>query len=81
MPIVEHSEGREFMIDPPMLRVVRGEPTPEELAVVTALVSAARNDGDGQPAAVVRGRWNEPGARLRPALRPGPGAWRDALLR
>ena len=41
------------------LRVVRGEPTPEELAVVIALASAAGGE-DESPAEPARGRWNDP---------------------
>jgi hypothetical protein len=59
----------------PTVRVVRGEPTPEELAVVTALVTAAGSAPD-EPAPPQRGRWNDPSFGFRQPLRPGPGAWR-----
>lgn len=62
----------------PALRVVSGSPTPEELAVVTALVAAAA--GRGEPPAStgghVRGGWSDPAARHRRPLIPGPNAWR-----
>jgi hypothetical protein len=61
----------------PTLRVVRGEPTPEELAVVTALVTVAGGSAD-EPAAPQRGRWNDVSLGFRQPLRPGPGAWRAA---
>ena len=59
----------------PILRIVRGEPTAEELAVVTALVSVAGSDAD-EPSPPVRGRWNDPARSLRQPLYPGCGAWR-----
>ena len=71
----------------PELRIVRGEPTPEELAVLTAVVSAAaaeggdtaRDDAAGGDAAgppARRGRWSEPASIHRGSLLPGPGGWR-----
>jgi len=61
----------------PQLRIVRGEPTPEELAVVTAIVtavgSAPSGDNAGPPQ---RGSWNDPASSVRRQLLPGPGAWR-----
>ena len=63
----------------PQLRVVRGEPTPEELAVLTAVVTAAASGG-GEPAPVpVRGRWNDPARQHRHQLLQGPGGWRAAV--
>jgi hypothetical protein len=65
--------------EPPTLRVVRGDPTPEELAVMTAVVAAAAAASPNEPAAAAelrRGRWNDPAARHRRPWLPGPGAWR-----
>jgi hypothetical protein len=61
----------------PLLRVVRGEPTPEELA---ALVAVLASRGGGEPAPEpVRSPW------ARPILRQGTGAvpvhqgaWRES---
>ncbi len=62
----------------PVLRVLRGEPTSEELAVLTALVAASAG-GDTSPAPVPpRGRWNDPALRQRRAWLAGPGGWRAA---
>jgi hypothetical protein len=62
----------------PLLRVVKGEPTPEELAaLVTVLASLA-----GPPAAPVRrtAAWNAP-RRLHRVVHPhGPGGWRASGL-
>lgn len=62
----------------PVLRIVHGAPTPEELAVVTAVVTAASSGGDGNGhgnGTALVGRWNDPAVRLRRPWRPGPGAW------
>jgi hypothetical protein len=60
----------------PALRVVRGEPTAEELAVVTAVIAAA-GEGERAPAPRIRrGGWNDPAAILRRPLLPGPHGWR-----
>ena len=64
----------------PVLRVVRGDPTPEELAalvtVVSTMAGAARDDaprgrGSQQPSA-----WNHPARLVRRPLTPSPDAWR-----
>jgi hypothetical protein len=61
----------------PVLRIVRGNPSAEELAALTAIVSASGGGDDGGASPVpVRGRWNDPAHRVRPALSPGPGGWR-----
>ncbi len=59
----------------PSLRVVRGEPTAEELAVLTAVISAAAADGPPAPEPLRRGRWNDPARQHRRMPDPGPGAW------
>jgi len=63
----------------PALRIVRGEPTPEELAalvVVLAGRSAASSSVTGEP----RPLWRSRGRNVRPPLAPGPGAWRASAL-
>jgi hypothetical protein len=71
------------MTEPPTLRIVRGTPTPEELAAVTAVVTAASVAGAsaaGDRADVPRrGRWNDPAACHRRPWRAGPGAWRASV--
>jgi hypothetical protein len=58
------------------LRVVRGDPTAEELAVVAAVVAAAASAQPAPARPVLRGRWNDPTVRHRRSWLPGPGAWR-----
>ena len=65
------------MSQPPLLRVVRGTPSAEELAALVAVV-AARASGGGEPEPPARPLWGRP--VLRPDLTPGPGAWRASGL-
>ena len=61
----------------PLLRVVRGTPTPEELAAVIAMV-ASRGGAPAEPAPAAPSLWSRP--QLRGPLTPGPGAWRASAL-
>ncbi|MCX6497822.1 MAG: acyl-CoA carboxylase subunit epsilon [Arthrobacter sp.] len=61
--------------DQPLLAVVKGEPTAEELAALTAVVLSL---GSGEPAEPAK-----PGVRhwirrqqLKLAPKPGPGSWK-----
>lgn len=61
----------------PILRIVRGEPTDEELAALTAVLVAAANRPAGTaPPPDEPSWWSRPGSRLRRPVHPGPGAWR-----
>jgi hypothetical protein len=61
----------------PLLTVVRGEPTAEELAALTVVVAALASTGTRRRAVPVGG-WADPGAGHRRPLRTGPGGWRAA---
>jgi hypothetical protein len=64
-----------------VLRVVRGDATPEELAALVAVLMAAASGGEGeQVAEPVRSAWTERSRQLRAPLFPGPGAWRRSAL-
>ena len=65
--------------EPPLLRVVKGDPTPEELAALVAVVSARRGVGTG-PDPRLRPVWGHPAAAMRRPHRAGPGAWRASAL-
>lgn len=67
------------MSERPLLRVVRGEPSDEELAALTAVIAAAASQPAPEPPAP-RSAWADPAHRLRTPLRPGPGAWRASAL-
>ncbi|WP_296632740.1 acyl-CoA carboxylase subunit epsilon [Rhodoluna sp.] len=64
-----------------LLQVVRGEPTPEELATIIAVLEAARaeeeaaSDGYERP---LKSTWSRNSAQLRHGIVPGAGQWRGA---
>jgi hypothetical protein len=75
-------EGTETPAAPvqPVLRVVRGDLTSEELAALVAVV-AARNAAAAHAAANASGprprsEWGHPARAVRRPLRVGPDAWR-----
>jgi hypothetical protein len=59
----------------PVLRIVRGEPSDEELAALLAVV-AARSGAVVPSEPEAPSAWRDRGALLRKPLHPGPGAWR-----
>ena len=61
--------------DTPLLRIVHGDPTPEEIAALVTVVSAIASTpagGEEKP----RSEWAAPHRRVRAFHRHGPGAWR-----
>ncbi len=61
---------------PALLRVVHGNPSPEEVAALVAVV-AARSGAD-DPAPATRSLWSTP--TLRGGHHPARGAWRASAL-
>jgi hypothetical protein len=62
-----------------VVRIVRGEPSAEELAALTALLAASGGAGESsEPPPPVRGRWNDPAHSMRQSWPVGPGGWRSA---
>ena len=64
------------------LRVVRGAPTPEELATVIAVLAAVNAEEDSAATGFERklkSTWSRNAAVMRPAILPGPGQWRGAF--
>ena len=59
----------------PLLRVVRGEPTAEELAALTVVVAAVSQRRPRRRPTPV-GAWASRADVVRTPLRPGPGGWR-----
>jgi len=62
----------------PLLRVVKGQPSAEELAALVAVVASL-----GEPARPAPRRtpeWNAARRLQRVVHRPGPGAWRASSL-
>jgi Acyl-CoA carboxylase epsilon subunit len=66
----------------PLLRIVRGDPTAEELAALVSAVAARR----AAEAATIATRtaahppWRNKSRLLRHLPQPGPGAWRSSGL-
>lgn len=65
----------------PLLKVVKGSPTPEEIAALTAVVAMMQANTAKQEQNLLVGaasRILNRGQRLGASLRPGPGSWRRA---
>jgi hypothetical protein len=60
----------------PVLRIVRGDPSPEEVAALTAVLAAASGGGAPEPDPGPASAWVEREALVRRPLTPGPNAWR-----
>lgn len=69
MTDVEHKE--------PLLRVVAGSPTADELAVVVAVLSTRSGSTEEVPAFSL---WARKSRNIRPTQRPGFGAWRASMM-
>ena len=67
------------MSDAPVLRIVRGDATAEEVAALVAVVAGL---AAGAPAPPPRGAtgWRDRSRLVREPLRPGPGAWSASAL-
>ncbi|HEY6932220.1 MAG TPA: acyl-CoA carboxylase subunit epsilon [Marmoricola sp.] len=64
--------------EPPALRIVTPDATPEEIAALVAVLSAL-----GAPAAeppAPRSQWGSPARKLTPMPPHGPGGWRASSL-
>lgn len=64
--------------DQPVISVVSGSPTPEELAaIITVLSAGAQNSADAPPRERKprMGGWKSYVRTLRRDFHPGPGAW------
>nr|WP_221472463.1 acyl-CoA carboxylase epsilon subunit [Amycolatopsis umgeniensis] len=63
-----------------MLRVVRGEPSDDELAALTAVVAAAASARAPEPDRKQDSWWADKASLVRAPLAPGEGAWRASAL-
>lgn len=62
-----------------LLKVVRGNPTAEELATVIAVLGAATAEAEAQSGGRERrlaSTWSRNASMLRSEIVPGPGQWR-----
>ena len=70
---------------PERIRVVRGNPTPEELAAAVAVMrarvaAAAAAEADADPGPPPASAWSHPARTVPRRLpAPGPGAWRTSF--
>jgi hypothetical protein len=62
----------------PLLRVVTGDPSPEELAALVAVLASL--GGTDAPPPRRTPVWNAPRRLVRATHRHGPGAWRASSL-
>lgn len=60
----------------PVLRIVRGDPSPEEVAALTAVIATASGGGSEPEETGPRSAWTERESLVRRRITPGPGAWR-----
>ena len=63
------------MTSTPLLRVVRGDATREEVAALVAVI-ASMSGGSTPEQPKPRSTWADPSRRMRTSLPHGPGAWR-----
>jgi hypothetical protein len=61
----------------PLLRIVHGNPTPDEVAVIVAVVASRARPVEEQPHFSL---WSRKSRQVRPNLRPGFGAWRASTM-
>jgi predicted DNA-binding transcriptional regulator YafY len=66
--------------DAPLLRVVAGDPEPDELAALVAVLAARSSAESNATRSAKRSLWAAHSRQVRPALRPGSGAWRASTL-
>jgi hypothetical protein len=69
--------------DSPAFTVLAGNPTPEELAAVTAVMTAMADELDHRRMPTGKagaGAWERSVRRLRTQIIPGPGAWNGEKL-
>lgn len=63
------------------LQVVRGDPAPEEIAALVAVLTArARAAASASRPRPHPSTWADPSRRLRRPLSHGPGVWRSSAL-
>jgi hypothetical protein len=64
-------------IEAPSLTIINNDATPEEIAAIVAVFSAMQS---AEPPNEPTSTWAARHRRVRPPLRPGPGAWRASGL-
>ncbi|HET7358178.1 MAG TPA: acyl-CoA carboxylase subunit epsilon [Nocardioidaceae bacterium] len=64
----------------PQLRIVKGDPTAEEIAALVAVLQAATSAGGEPPRRKPLSEWAAPHRRLRTAFPSGRSGWRASAL-
>jgi hypothetical protein len=65
----------------PRLTIVRGDPTPEEIAALAAVLTARlASAGQARADETMRNGWSSRSRLMRSPLSRGPGAWRGSAL-
>ena len=80
-PVMQQAEDAAQQSPAPLLRVVKGNPTDEEVAALTALVHAMQASASAQeqnPILATASRLLNRRQWLGASLKPGPGSWRRA---
>jgi len=70
--------GASEAVAPPLLRVVKGDPTPEELAALVGVIASL--GGAATPAPRRTSEWSAPHRKLRVTFPAGPAGWRSSSL-
>ena len=60
----------------PFLRIVRGDPSPEQVAALVVAMTALRREGEPTRDTTSRSGWADRSRLLRTPVHPSPGAWR-----
>ena len=80
----DETEPQEAPVAKPILRVAKGDLTPEELAALVAVIAvrnaAAANAAEQRSTPKIRSAWGHPAAMARKPHHVGPGAWRQSAL-
>jgi hypothetical protein len=79
VPLVEEGAlGASHETPEPLLRIVKGDPSPEEVAALVAVIATLGGPADAPPRRTPV--WSAPRRLVRVTHRHGPGAWRASGL-
>lgn len=77
--VTKSAAGESAGAEHPVLRIERGDPTPEELAAVLAVLAVAGAGRQSAPAAPAPASgWTDRSRYVRRPLVPAPNGWRAA---
>jgi len=77
--VVTEPEPGDRLSREPVLRVIRGDATPEEIAALVAVLLSRPAAAEPSPRRTPSA-WADRSRLLRRPLHPGPGAWRGSAL-